>query len=131
MHEVNKAESLALTQSTACDYIRFFLYFLRADDGAFVLIESADEVGPRAGGGGRDEDQDEVLTLEAARGPSEAPPDAGLDPTGRWLVDATVAYDGGLFDTSLAVEDRRNRRDDRRQADRGARGARGSGGSFP
>ena len=39
IHDTNRAESLALTKATATDYVRFFFYFLRADEGAFVLIE--------------------------------------------------------------------------------------------
>jgi Flp pilus assembly protein TadD len=104
IYEVNEAESLALTQSTVGDYIRFYFYFLRTDGGTFVLIESADEVGPRADADGGGEDQDEVLTLEAARDKARPLQMRGSDETGRWLVDVTVAYGGGLFHASLAVE---------------------------
>ena len=44
MHSTNQAESLTLTEATVADYVRFFFYFLRADEGAFVLIESSEEV---------------------------------------------------------------------------------------
>ncbi len=103
MHDVNDAESVALTRSTAGDYIRFFLYFLRADEGAFVLIESADEVSPRAEAGG-DEDQDDVITFEDARDRACPLPMRDVDETGRWLFDATVAYGEALFSASLAVD---------------------------
>ena len=103
IHDVNDAESLALTQPTVGDYIRFFFYFLRADRGAFVLIESAEEVGPRAEADGADEDQDEMLTLQVARGRARPLQPRGLDAAGQVLVDVTVAYDGSLFDASLAV----------------------------
>ena len=32
IHDTNDAESLALTKATAADYVRFFFYFLRADE---------------------------------------------------------------------------------------------------
>ena len=45
MHETNQAESLALTDATVHHYIRFFLYFMRSDEGAFVLIETPSKLG--------------------------------------------------------------------------------------
>jgi tetratricopeptide (TPR) repeat protein len=126
IHDVNEAESLALTKSTMCDYIRFFFYFVRGGEDAFVLIESADEVGRRsdeagpraaeadpranADAGGEDEDDEEEeeeelepLTLEAARDRARPLLSRGVDEAGRWVVDAAVAYDGVLFCTSLAL----------------------------
>ena len=51
VHATNEAESLALTEETLHDYIRFFLYFVRADSGAFALIESESELVLAEGGG--------------------------------------------------------------------------------
>ena len=104
IHDTNEAESLALTESTVADYARFFFYFLRTDLGAFVLIESSEEVGSAGDVDDRVEDQDEVLTLEAARGKARPLLMEGPDATGRWLADATIAYDGALFSSSIAVE---------------------------
>jgi hypothetical protein len=43
---VNDVEArLALTEATVADYVRFFLHFLRAQEGAFVLSESSEEIG--------------------------------------------------------------------------------------
>jgi tetratricopeptide (TPR) repeat protein len=103
MHETNDAESLALSELLVADYVRFFFYFLRADDSAFVLIESSEEVGGANDVVGRAEDEAEVLTLEAARANARPLMLAGVDTEGRWLVDATIAYEGGLFSASLAV----------------------------
>jgi AAA+ superfamily predicted ATPase len=107
MHSTNEAESLALTDATVADYTRFFFYFLRADEGAFVLIESGEEVGsaqdaadaPKGEG-----EQDDLLTTETARGKAHPMLMRGLDATGRWLLDATVAYDGVLYSMTAAVE---------------------------
>ncbi|BBZ45230.1 hypothetical protein MPRM_25110 [Mycobacterium parmense] len=104
IHEVNEAESLELTESTVADYVRFFFYFLRADDGAFVLIESADEVHAPADVEERDEGGDDTLSLKAARATARPLSARGLDDTGRWLLDAAVTYGGHLFTCSLAVE---------------------------
>jgi ATP-dependent Zn protease len=108
MHSTNEAESLALTGATVADYVRFFFYFLRADEGAFVLIESSEEVAsaedtddPTEEEGAEDDD---VLTLQAAQGKAHPLVMRGFDATGRWLLDATVAYGGCLFTMTAAVE---------------------------
>lgn len=101
IHEVNKAESLALTDSTVGDYIRFFFNFLRGDSGAFVLIDSAEDIGPRDAA---DNEKTLALALETARDRAKPLLRRGSDAAGRWLVDATVAYDGYLFDASVALE---------------------------
>ena len=124
IHDANEAESIALTKSTVCDYIQFFFYFVRGGDDAFVLLESADEVGrgpaeaaPRTAEAAprvkarddddEDNDDDEELaplTLEAARSLAKPLLPRGVDEAGRWVVDAAVAYDGVLFRASLALE---------------------------
>jgi ATP-dependent Zn protease len=103
IHNANEAESLVLTEATVADYVRFFFYFLRGEEDGFVLIESSEEVGSADDVGDRADDQGDVLTLEAARGKAHPLVMRGFDETGRWLVDATVAYDGDLFSTSVAV----------------------------
>jgi SpoVK/Ycf46/Vps4 family AAA+-type ATPase len=104
IHDTNEAESLHLPQAAVVDYVRFFFYFLRSDDGAFVLIESGNEIGSAADAGEPNDDEQEVLTLEAARAAARALKTRGLDAAERWLIDATVAYSGGLFSASIAVE---------------------------
>ena len=119
IHFVNEAESLRLTESVVTDYLNFFLYFLRSDGSAFVLIESAGEVTPGDPGeqppesddAGEDEDEteedeedEETLTLEAARNcarPLELEPGSGDGP---WRLHATVAFKGGLFLATFAVQ---------------------------
>jgi ATP-dependent Zn protease len=46
VHDVNDAESAEITEETAADYLRFFCWILRADEGPFVLLESPDEIQP-------------------------------------------------------------------------------------
>jgi tetratricopeptide (TPR) repeat protein len=117
IHETNQAESLALSpatvdEPTVIDYIRFFLKFLRGDAGAFVLLESSDQIRSgesrdqiRLGGhvSRRAEDERELLTLEAARGKARPLLMRGHDGEGRWLAAATIAYEGDIFSASLAV----------------------------
>ena len=44
IHAVNALESLELTEATVLDYVRYFLVAMRGEQGAFVLIESPDEI---------------------------------------------------------------------------------------
>jgi ATPase family protein associated with various cellular activities (AAA)/peptidase M41-like protein len=112
IHSTNDAESLALVDSVVADYIHFFFYFLRGDDGAFVLIESADEVqlgtptdaDADAADGDDDDDDDAItLTLEAARAKAKPVKVNGVDSEGRWVADVTVAYADGMFEAQVAV----------------------------
>ena len=104
MHDTNGAESLHLPQAAVVDYVRFFFYFLRSNEGAFVLIESEEEIGAAGPVGEPGDDQKEVLTPEAARAAARPLKINGLDAAERWVVEATVAYAGGLFKSTLAVE---------------------------
>ena len=124
IHIVNDAEELRLTPEVVTDYLRFFLYFLRSDGSAFVPVETPEEVTPGvgseepsnpaagAGGGSGGDDQGDTgdggdegaLSLEAARNcarPLELEPGGGDGP---WRFNATLAYQGGLFLASFAVE---------------------------
>ena len=94
MHDANAAEALALTDATVLDYVRFFLFFVRGDSGAFTLIESAEELAPKTVS---------VETLAARR--AEIAPfrlrEPGAD--GRLGVAATIAYGDALFAAVFAV----------------------------
>jgi ATP-dependent Zn protease len=83
LHFVNAEEDLHLTEEQAADYLRFFCYFLRADEGAFALLESPDE-----------------LTALTPDDPRLQPAREGCKPLvvketeedGRFLLDAAIAY---------------------------------------
>jgi AAA+ superfamily predicted ATPase len=112
IHQTNAAESLALTDATVQDYLRFFLYFLRSTEGAFTLIESPAEITAA----GHDDAwfeqyRDKVdfdaarlwLRLQAVRSRVVPPKTRHTDESGRWLIDGTVAYGGHLFLATFAV----------------------------
>jgi DNA segregation ATPase FtsK/SpoIIIE, S-DNA-T family len=101
IHDTNAAESLQLSAEAVPDYVRFFFYFLRADEGAFVLIESGEEIGPGADAG---QPGDEGMTLTAARAEAYPLKTPGPDATEPWLLDATVVYGAGLFTAKIGVQ---------------------------
>ena len=89
IHAVNDLEQLNLTADTLLDYIRFFLYFVHADSGAFALVESPDAL--EAGSASA-----KVLASKRALVVPFAP--TGSLSNGLPEVAATIAYSGVLFE---------------------------------
>ncbi len=94
IHSANEVEHLQLTEATVIDYVRFFFYFVRATEGAFVLLESPDDVAPGEASG-------EVVTR--LRGYVHPVRLAGSQGEMRFKLEAVVAYAGGVFRTDIAV----------------------------
>ena len=104
IHEVNESESLEFNDHTILDYIRFFFYFVRGD-GAFVLIESPDELGaPSSESTSQIDAGGDVLTLKEARKKIKPLKLRSVDATEGWLADTTVAYQGELFVCAVTVQ---------------------------
>jgi hypothetical protein len=96
IHAANASEGLVLNAETVLDYLRFFVFFLRGSDGPFTLLEAELELLPSEG---------EPVTPELEELRSHVRPlrIGGQDGQGRFLVPATVAYDGTMWRTTLAV----------------------------
>jgi AAA+ superfamily predicted ATPase len=100
LHEANESEAFALSSEVVEDYLRYFLYFLRAD-GAFVLIEAEDEVGLSAEADGSDPELESRLALVRSRiVPLSARPG---EHAGAWTVDASIAYQGAFFLATFGI----------------------------
>lgn len=91
LHDANESEVLSLSARTLLDYVRFFLFFLRAEEGAFTLLESGDELKSSV------LDPVELAALRARVKRLEEPRDGALS------VQAVLAYGGGLFSARLVV----------------------------
>ena len=96
IHAANASESLVLDAEVVLDYLRFFVFFLRGSEGPFTLLEAELELLPPDG---------ETVTPELEELRSRIRPlrIGGQDGQGRFLVPATVAYDGTMWRTTLAV----------------------------
>lgn len=107
IHDTNSAESLILSDDTAHEYVRFFIYFVRGDGGPFVLIESPDQIalGEAGADTARQDDLSERLT-KARNAVAEVSPSAEQNEFvgGRWKRNVAVAYDGVLFKSTLEIE---------------------------
>jgi ATP-dependent Zn protease len=109
---VNSEENLELTEETAADFLRFFCYFLRADEGAFALLEAPEDVTAM----GHDdawfadnaakldpEASDLWMRLQTARTGTGRLKVKGKDEEGRFLIDAAIAYGASRAAAVFAV----------------------------
>ncbi len=103
IHAVNALESLELADGSVLDYVRFFLFAMRGEEGAFVLIEAADEI-TVAGIALQSGDGASRATLAAARERWTPLRLDGRTEDGRFRVRATVAYASGLYNSTFAVK---------------------------
>jgi len=103
IHAVNALESLELTEATVLDYVRYFLVAMRGEQGAFVLIESPDEITaePAAAALPDEPGAQALANLRALWLPLRLD-DRTAD--GRFRVQATIAYADGLFASTFAVK---------------------------
>ena len=101
IHAVNEQEVLQLTAQTVPAYVRFFLFVLRGGQGAFTLIESADEL---AVAESVDDPTAALAVLNDAKSQWQPLQLHGNDDSGRFRVTATVAYAGGLYRAGYAVK---------------------------
>ena len=96
IHAANASERLMLNAEVVLDYLRFFVFFLRGSDGPFTLLETELELLPSDG-------ESVTPELEELRARIRPMRIGGQDSQGRFLVPATVAYDGTMWRTTLAV----------------------------
>ncbi|HQR23978.1 MAG TPA: hypothetical protein PK163_04280, partial [Steroidobacteraceae bacterium] len=108
IHGVNSLESLELDESTVLDYVRFFVFTIRGEHGAFTLIEAADEitlaeVEPAAGVGSAKTPpgEEQLASVRAEWFPLRMLEGSG---DGKFRVQGTVAYLSGLFAATFMVE---------------------------
>jgi AAA+ superfamily predicted ATPase len=101
IHAVNEQEALQLTAAAVPAYVRFFLFVLRGGQGAFTLIESAEEI---AVAESVDDPTAALAVLNDAKAQWRPLELQGNDESGRFRVTATVAYAGGLYRADYAVQ---------------------------
>jgi ATP-dependent Zn protease len=90
-----RRESLSLTSKRVLAFLRFFMFAIRSEDRAFVLIESADDYRTTS-----------AFTDDLAKLQKLARPLVLRDPEseGPWHVNGTVAYEDAVFAVTLEVK---------------------------
>jgi ATP-dependent Zn protease len=112
IHAVNSEENLQLTEENAVDYLKFFCYFLRADEGAFALLEKPDDITAL----GHDdawfadnaakldpESSDLWQRLQTARTGAAPLKLKEKDEEGRFIIDAAISYGSSRAAAVFAV----------------------------
>jgi ATP-dependent Zn protease len=112
MHDANHIESLELGEPVALDYLRYFLQFLRADEGAFVPVERPEELVATEHDDAWFQEQTGTLDFEVlalwtqlrkARDQARPLASKGRDEEGRFLFEGTIAYGSQLAQSVFAV----------------------------
>lgn len=96
IHQTNADAPVRINDDNVLDYLRFFCYFVRGEDGPFLVAESMDTHGmPR--------DMDDT-TRRAIEGTIRPASYEGKNAEGHWLCDAIVFYSNALFMSNFAVQ---------------------------
>jgi MoxR-like ATPase len=112
IHDANEADSIAITAENAADYVRFFCFFLRADEGGFVIVEDPAEIGTRRfaddaelqKAAETDESAKELWErLQAVRKGIAPVPVTAATEGDRFFLTAAVLYGNARFATPFAV----------------------------
>lgn len=96
IHEVNATAPIRLTEANVLDYLRFFCFFVRGEEGPFHISEIlSDPVLPQ------DLDPPTRKVFENTIHPAIY---AGRDERGFFLCDASLFYSNALFDTRFMIQ---------------------------
>ena len=101
VHVVNALETLALTTATVLDYVRFFLFAIRGEHGAFVVIEAPEEIGLAAAADADVAVAGQVASLRQLWTPLRQ---EATSTDGRFRAQATVAYSDVLYASTFLVK---------------------------
>lgn len=94
IHEVNAKAPIKLTEDNVADYLRFFCFFVRGEEGPFYALESVDDpLVPPA--------DDTVLSVLG--GTARSIGLSGKNEKGQFLADAVIFYSNAVFIADFAV----------------------------
>lgn len=94
IHEVNAKASIDLNERNVLDYLRFFCFFVRGEEGPFYIAESLDDpMIPKH--------TDSLSAIEGIIRPATF---EGLNAEGHFLCNAVVYYSNNLFIADFAVQ---------------------------
>ena len=96
IHEVNAKAPVRITDDNVLEYLRFFCFFVRGDEGPFLIAESMDDpYMPK---------NIDDRTKSVIEGTIRAASYEGRNDAGNFICDAVVFYSNALFIANFAVE---------------------------
>lgn len=96
IHEVNAKAPVKITEQNVLDYLRFFCFFVRGEEGPFYISETMDD--PNI-----PQNMDET-TRSVVEGTIRAAAFEGMNEQGHYLCDAVVFYSNALFIANFAIQ---------------------------
>lgn len=96
IHEVNAKAPVKITEGNVLEYLRFFCFFVRGEEGPFLIAESMDDHYMPKG-----MDDKTRMVIEGTVRPATF---EGIDDKGRFLCDAVVYYSNAMFIANFAVQ---------------------------
>lgn len=96
IHEVNAKAPVKITDDNVLEYLRFFCFFVRGEEGPFLIAESSDD--PYIP---KNVDERTRSVIEGTIRPAAY---ESRNETGNFMCDAVVFYSNALFIANFAVE---------------------------
>lgn len=96
IHQMNELAPANLTEDNIVDYVRFFCYFVRGEDGPFLVCEDANDPCIPKG---------DAKTKAAVAGVVRDAEYQGRNERGNHMVDAIIFYGNALFQSNFEVQD--------------------------
>lgn len=95
IHQMNAEAPIKLTEDNILDYVRFFCFFVRGEEGPFLVCETMDTYGmPKM----------DDSTNKAVAGVLREATYEGKDEDGHYLCDAIVFYSNALFLSNFRIQ---------------------------
>lgn len=96
IHEVNAKAPIKVTEENVIDYLKFFCFFVRGEEGAFYVAESMDDPNMPT-----DMDDTTRSVIEGTVRPASY---EGKNDQGHYLCNAVVFYSNALFYADFSVQ---------------------------
>ncbi len=96
IHEVNAKAPIKVNESNVLEYLHFFCYFVRGEEGPFYIAESMDDPNMPT-----EMDEGTRSVIEGTIRPATF---EGINEQGHFLCDAVVFYSNALFIANFAVQ---------------------------
>jgi len=96
IHEVNAKAPIKVTEENVLEYLKFFCFFVRGEEGPFYIAEDMSDPNMPA-----DMDANTKSVVEGTIRPASF---EGMNDQGHYLCDAVVFYSNALFIANFAVQ---------------------------